>query len=144
MLEEFTGEYQGQPAILMMMRDAYGNYVIQKALDVCQGADRERLINGIKEHLPALRKFTYGKHIIAHIEKLEAQGSGRSGRVGVGYSGRGGGGAGADYDRPRRDGDSDGRGDAGGRADGIGRDDVGRGGDRPGDRGAPGFGRPVR
>lgn len=72
LLEEFTGDVGGQPSILVMMRDAYGNYVIQKALDVCQGADRERLISCIKEHLVAVRRFTYGKHIIAHIEKLES------------------------------------------------------------------------
>ncbi|KAJ1465792.1 hypothetical protein T484DRAFT_1863468, partial [Baffinella frigidus] len=48
------------------------NYVIQKALDVCHGSDRARLIAAIKVHMPAVRKFTYGKHIIAHIEKLEA------------------------------------------------------------------------
>jgi hypothetical protein len=69
-LNEFTGESAGQPAILVMMRDAYGNYVIQKALDVCQGADRDRLISCIREHLATVRKFVYGKHIIAHIEKL--------------------------------------------------------------------------
>lgn len=91
MLEEFTGDSQGQPAILVMMRDAYGNYVIQKALEVCQGADRERLIACIKEHLPALRKFTYGKHIIAHIEKLEAQSAGRGGGGRGGYGGGRGG-----------------------------------------------------
>ncbi len=122
MLEEFTGEFQGQAAILMMMRDAYGNYVIQKALDVCQGADRERLINSIKEHIVALRKFTYGKHIIAHIEKLEAQASGRVGRPQYGGSGRGGGMAGGGgYDRPRRDGGGNDFGDRGDtRLDGMG------------------------
>jgi hypothetical protein len=82
LLEEFTGETQGQPSILIMMRDAYGNYVIQKALDVCQGADRERLIACIKEHMVAVRRFVYGKHIIAHIEKLESgyKPDGREGR----------------------------------------------------------------
>mmetsp|Transcript_5490 Transcript_5490/g.19338 ORF Transcript_5490/g.19338 Transcript_5490/m.19338 type:complete len:140 (-) Transcript_5490:412-831(-) len=72
-LDEVTGNQpSGAPSVLDMMRDAYGNYVVQKALDVCEGVDRARLIAAIREHLPAVRKFTYGKHIIAHIEKLEA------------------------------------------------------------------------
>jgi len=79
-LDEVTGNQpSGAPSVLDMMRDAYGNYVVQKALDVCEGVDRARLIAAIREHLPAVRKFTYGKHIIAHIEKLEAMAKGYPG-----------------------------------------------------------------
>jgi hypothetical protein len=83
MLNEITGTHMGSPAVLVMMKDPYGNYVIQKALDVCHARERERLVNAIREHLHAVRKLTYGKHIMAHIEKLEAQAShGKMGRSG--------------------------------------------------------------
>ena len=86
MLNEMTGTHMGSPAVLVMMKDQYGNYVIQKALDVCQARERDRLVNAIREHLHAVRKLTYGKHIMAHIEKLEAQAAhgkvGRSGGIG--------------------------------------------------------------
>ena len=36
MLNKITGMHMGSPAVLVMMKDPYGNYVIQKALDVCQ------------------------------------------------------------------------------------------------------------
>jgi len=48
-----------------MMKDQYANYVIQKILDVCDQEQRERLIAQIRPHLSSLKKYTYGKHIIA-------------------------------------------------------------------------------
>jgi hypothetical protein len=56
--------------LLIMMRDQYANYVIQKMIDIVQGDQKERLLNRIKPHAPALRKYTYGKHILAKLDKL--------------------------------------------------------------------------
>jgi pumilio RNA-binding family len=53
-----------------MMKDQYANYVVQKMLDVADPDQRDRLVIKIKPHLNSLRKFTYGKHIIAKIERL--------------------------------------------------------------------------
>lgn len=53
-----------------MMRDQFANYVVQKMLDVVDGEQRELLLSQMKPHLPALRKFTYGKHILNKVEKL--------------------------------------------------------------------------
>lgn len=52
-----------------MMKDQYANYVIQKILDVVDDAQRELLIQRIKPNLASLKKYTYGKHIIARVEK---------------------------------------------------------------------------
>lgn len=52
-----------------MMKDQYANYVIQKIIDVVDDEQREELIIRIKPHVPSLKKFTYGKHIIARLEK---------------------------------------------------------------------------
>lgn len=53
-----------------MMKDQYANYVIQKLLEVANDSQRDLLISKIRPHFSSLRKFTYGKHIIAKIEKL--------------------------------------------------------------------------
>lgn len=54
----------------IMMKDQYANYVVQKILDVCDSQSRELLITQIRPHIAALKTFTYGKHIIARLEKI--------------------------------------------------------------------------
>jgi len=61
------------PGLLIMMRDQYANYVVQKMLDSVDEREREFLINKIRPHIPALRKYTYGKHIIARLEKMSEE-----------------------------------------------------------------------
>ena len=53
--------------LLIMMKDQYANYVIQRMVDVVDGDQREALIQKIRPHLASLRKYTYGKHIIAKV-----------------------------------------------------------------------------
>jgi len=57
-------------ALVVMMRDQFANYVIQKIIDVVDDNQREILIQKIRPHLPALKKCTYSKHIVSHVEKL--------------------------------------------------------------------------
>ncbi|KAI9831942.1 MAG: mRNA binding protein puf3 [Phylliscum demangeonii] len=52
-----------------LMRDQYGNYVIQKLLGQLKGQDLDRLVEEIRPQLAALKKITYSKQIMA-IEKL--------------------------------------------------------------------------
>jgi mRNA-binding protein PUF3 len=59
----------GTSPLQLLMRDQYGNYVIQKLLTLLNGPDRETLVEQIKPQLQQLKKFTYGKQITA-IEKL--------------------------------------------------------------------------
>ncbi|KKY28558.1 putative mrna binding protein pumilio [Phaeomoniella chlamydospora] len=59
----------GESPVLGLVRDQYGNYVIQKVLNVLKGAERENLINQIRPHLPSLKKVSFSKQIIA-IEKI--------------------------------------------------------------------------
>lgn len=58
-----------------MMKDQFANYVIQKMLDVVEGEDLELLVQKIKPQIPFLKKYTYGKHIIAKVEKILSGGS---------------------------------------------------------------------
>lgn len=53
-----------------MMKDQYANYVVQKMLDVCEASQRKILVQKIRPHFATLRKYTYGKHIIAKLEKF--------------------------------------------------------------------------
>ncbi|CAG9539816.1 unnamed protein product [Cercopithifilaria johnstoni] len=55
--------------LLMMMKDQFANYVVQKMLDVADSALRKKMMLAIKPHIPALRKYNYGKHIITKLEK---------------------------------------------------------------------------
>jgi len=54
----------------VMMKDQYANYVVQKILDVSDAQQRDILINHIRPHIHSLKKYTYGKHIIARLEKI--------------------------------------------------------------------------
>lgn len=50
-----------------MMKDQFANYVVQKMLDVADSTLRKKMMLAIKPHIPALRKFNYGKHIISEF-----------------------------------------------------------------------------
>lgn len=56
------------------MKDQFANYVVQKVLETCSDQQREHILSRIKVHLNALKKYTYGKHIVARVEKLVAAG----------------------------------------------------------------------
>lgn len=57
-----------------MMKDQFANYVVQKVLETCDDQNRELILSRIKVHLNALKRYTYGKHIVARVEKLIAAG----------------------------------------------------------------------
>jgi len=52
------------------MKDQYANYVVQKILETCTESQRDLLLGRIRVHLHALKKYTYGKHIVARFEQL--------------------------------------------------------------------------
>jgi mRNA-binding protein PUF3 len=85
-----TPNERGENPLLGLMRDQYGNYVIRKCLDLLatahrfqylligsiekvlgqlKGAERDTLVEQIEPQLSQLKKFSYGKQIVA-IEKL--------------------------------------------------------------------------
>nr|CAB3265313.1 pumilio homolog 2-like [Phallusia mammillata] len=61
---------QEPDALFIMMKDQYANYVVQKMLDVAEPPQKKLLILKIRPHMMALKKFTYGKHIITKLEKF--------------------------------------------------------------------------
>lgn len=56
-------------ALLVMTKDQFANYVVQKMLDLCEVPQRKKMLSILKPNLPSLRKYTYGKHIVAKVEK---------------------------------------------------------------------------
>ncbi|XP_033099414.1 pumilio homolog 1-like [Anneissia japonica] len=57
-------------ALYTMMKDQYANYVVQKMIDVAEPNQRKLLMHKIRPHVSTLRKYTYGKHILAKLEKF--------------------------------------------------------------------------
>lgn len=56
-----------------MMKDQYANYVVQKMIDLSEPTLKENLLSKIRIHVNALRKYAYGKHIIAKLQKMSLQ-----------------------------------------------------------------------
>jgi len=56
--------------LLAMMKDGFGNYVIQKLLDVTEGEQRAQMVAKVKPQLLALKRYTYGKHLASSNTSL--------------------------------------------------------------------------
>jgi len=56
-----------------MVRDPYGNYVVQKILDIADDRQQEALCSYLRSCAPQLRRYTYGKHILVRLEKISGE-----------------------------------------------------------------------
>ncbi|GFP97365.1 pumilio homolog 2 [Phtheirospermum japonicum] len=77
LVNEMLGTTDENEPLQAMMKDQFANYVVQKVLETCSDQQRELIMSRIKVHLNALKKYTYGKHIVARVEKLVAAGERR-------------------------------------------------------------------
>jgi len=55
--------------MLALLKDQFGNYVIQKMIDVAEHGQRKLLLSKLRPHLNNLKRYTFGKHILAKLEK---------------------------------------------------------------------------
>ncbi|XP_038249993.2 pumilio homolog 2 isoform X3 [Dermochelys coriacea] len=69
-------------ALYTMMKDQYANYVVQKMIDMAEPAQRKIIMHKIRPHITTLRKYTYGKHILAKLEKYYVKNSTDLGPIG--------------------------------------------------------------
>ena len=60
-------------ALYTMMKDQYANYVVQKMIDMAEPSQRKVLMYKIRPYVATLRKYTYGKHILAKLEKYNTK-----------------------------------------------------------------------
>uniref|UniRef100_A0A0D9VAV0 PUM-HD domain-containing protein n=1 Tax=Leersia perrieri TaxID=77586 RepID=A0A0D9VAV0_9ORYZ len=74
LIGEMLGSSNESEHLEVMMKDQFANYVVQKVLETCDDQQREMILTRIKAHLNTLKKYTYGKHIVARVEKLVAAG----------------------------------------------------------------------
>ncbi|CAM8909945.1 unnamed protein product [Rhodiola kirilowii] len=77
LISEMLGTTDENEPLQAMMKDQFGNYVVQKVLETCDDQQRELIMTRVKVHLNALKKYTYGKHIVARVEKLVSAGERR-------------------------------------------------------------------
>lgn len=74
---------RAQSALYTMMKDQFANYVVQKMIDIADPPQRKMLLQKIRPHVTALRKYAYGKHILAKLEKFYTKNNAELGPIGV-------------------------------------------------------------
>jgi pumilio RNA-binding family len=79
LVNEILGTTDENEPLQAMMKDPFGNYVVQKVLETCDDASLELILSRIKVHLNSLKRYTYGKHIVSRVEKLIMTGERRMG-----------------------------------------------------------------
>ena len=57
--------------------------LVQKMIDVAEPAQRKILMHKIRPHVGTLRKYTYGKHILAKLEKYYMKTAADLGPIGM-------------------------------------------------------------
>lgn len=69
MLKDGGGEDSGgSSVVLLMVRDAYANYVVQTTLDVVsEGKERQMLLAELNANSSQLRNYTFAKHIVTKL-----------------------------------------------------------------------------
>ncbi|XP_021761946.1 pumilio homolog 5-like isoform X2 [Chenopodium quinoa] len=69
-IEEIIAQSDNNEALLMMMKDQFANYVVQKIFEIGSEKQKETLQNCIRLHLPVLKKVPYAKHIVSRYDQL--------------------------------------------------------------------------
>lgn len=72
----------GTSPLQHMMKDQFGNYVIQKLIQHLEGPDRDALVEEMKPHFAGLKKLSTGRQITA-LERLMLATSGNSSNGGA-------------------------------------------------------------
>lgn len=54
----------------VLIRDQFGNYVAQKLLDIADDSQRAVMIEVLLAYAPAMRRYSYGKHILSRLDKM--------------------------------------------------------------------------
>ncbi|QCE13442.1 hypothetical protein DEO72_LG11g435 [Vigna unguiculata] len=68
LIAEIFGHGEQSDNLLIMMKDQFANYVVQKVIDICSEKQQAMLLSQVRIHAHALKKYTYGKHIVARLE----------------------------------------------------------------------------
>ena len=63
----------GASAFQQLVQDPYGNYVVQRVIDVADSVQRAAILTELRRNAQQLRRVSFGKHIISKIEKLTGE-----------------------------------------------------------------------
>ncbi|KAF9654298.1 ARM repeat-containing protein [Thelephora ganbajun] len=72
------GEMLNRSRLEKLLRDSYGNYCVQTALDYADASQRGLLVEGIRPVLPLIRNTPYGKRIQNKLQREQLDGFGSS------------------------------------------------------------------
>lgn len=61
----------GEDVLLTLMKDPYANFVVQRAFDASSGHLRKLIVREVLERSEELSRFTYGRHILSHVNKTK-------------------------------------------------------------------------
>lgn len=70
MIERILGGEEASEPLQQLTTDQFANYVVQRLLETSDERQRAPLLARLRASLPHIKKFTYGKHIVALLEKL--------------------------------------------------------------------------
>ncbi|CCM01317.1 uncharacterized protein FIBRA_03366 [Fibroporia radiculosa] len=73
------GELLNRTRLEKLLRDSYGNYCVQTALDYAEPSQRALLVEGIRPVLPLIRNTPYGKRIQNKLQREHLDGFGGGG-----------------------------------------------------------------
>ncbi|EKM60704.1 uncharacterized protein PHACADRAFT_246773 [Phanerochaete carnosa HHB-10118-sp] len=73
------GELLNRTRLEKLLRDSYGNYCVQTALDYAEPTQRALLVEGIRPVLPLIRNTPYGKRIQNKLQREQLDGPGFGG-----------------------------------------------------------------
>jgi len=60
----------GGDALCMLTTNRFGNYVVQRMLDVVEDDLKCLIVRSIGQRMKSLKKFKYGKHIVSRVERM--------------------------------------------------------------------------
>jgi len=63
-----------------MVKDKYGNYVVQKMIEVAEPKMKDNIIKRIEDSNSLKKRDGFSKHVLNFIEKNRSTGSGQSGQ----------------------------------------------------------------
>lgn len=66
------GSKEKMPVLQAMMRDRFGNYIVQQIIQLAKGEAREKLLNFFQDLGSGLYKLPYGKHLVGRLVEAGA------------------------------------------------------------------------
>lgn len=59
--------------IQVLIKDQFGNYVVQRCMDAGDDAQRAALVDILRQCAPLMRRYAFGKHILARLDKMTSK-----------------------------------------------------------------------